>query len=160
MAGFRSKILYLIGNHEIHDGQFNSATPDVHGFGAIYLSFLDGFQYRYALLWGKPEVNKFNRRCKNCVEKISTCRSRTSKVDSNRCPIGCCTDKSMELEKIENLFVQNTQILLVNSIATINPIALWESVLQYCKDCIPSPEIYKPPKIIRKIFSELGSFLL
>jgi len=101
---------------------------------------------------------------KSCVEKMANCQKHdTDKLvneTKKRCPIGCCTDEMIQLDSIEELFIQATE----KNVDEV-PIGLFFIQMTLIAVCVdqkftPIPDIYKPPKIIKCIFKLVYSFLL
>ena len=97
---------------------------------------------------------------KSCMEKINSCQKHAVKVEDKRCPIGCCSDKTVVVESQDNIFVQNLPITLDIQLTGCVFASYFNKIVEPSNEFIPSPLIYKPPKIIKRIYTLVESFLL
>ena len=97
---------------------------------------------------------------KSCVEKARGCKKHDNKVVRKHCPIGCCSDKTVEVDAEDQVFHQETQTALDEQGAIVVATSIYTEKTAILNEYCPSPEVYKPPKIIRNIYDIIQSFLL
>jgi len=109
---------------------------------------------------GQLRSLNLNGDAKSCVEKATGCPKHVQKEERKSCPLGCCSDKTIEVEPLTELFVQHHLYSTYLSLDLVWFQPFLDFTVPSPKNFTRSPLVYKPPKIIRNRVLVLESFLL